>query len=1379
MEALRAGDGLRPVARRAEPDAAEVNMRRNRARSDPTRRPTAIATIEDVAFQRIAYIDTLRWSAESGERSMPRVRRRSSRICPRALALAAVGCSLACSRDAPDPKREVPSVVGADGVFARARAAHVEISVPGGLASLTSVVNGSDIGGLAYGSIAGVLTRARGNVAERIAAHRDGIEQTWTFGERPPCCDDVVVQVGLAGSRVLRTDVEGVHFASPRVRYSHGTFVDASQTPTRVPAIVREGAIELRVPWSVLARASFPATLDPVLAADRSLESPSHSAASATTSSAFGGGVHLVAGSEAGILHVSRLAAGSTDPTDKPGILLDKSAGTYSAATFDGAKFFIVYSGAGDVGVRARIVGLDGSFGPAITIDATAAVRQVAVATVGSTHLVAWTAKDGGALRATRVGTDGTILDASGLSFDNAYDCAVVAAGTRFILGFIGSAINVVPVEITGTIGAKSTLARPTVGAYRMSLAWASGASMALASWTEAKNIRFVRVSATGAFVDTPRTAAGIDFPVPRVFAESSLWLLAWSDQQFLYGGYVNASGDLVAAATKLGTHGGSTVTGVSGSTDGAAHVWMGSSWMTPTRAMRIQKTTLTATAFDALYRYNRQRSVKIASSPSGTSLVGWADDRAGATGTYVIRVDAAGVPLDAKAARVGLSTAYAEHDYALGFGGGKWYLTAPLGTEMEIDSVDPTGAVDAPQKLPWAMREPLLAHDGTRPYLLGSSDGFAPSVEFVPLTPTGTPLTPITVVPVNTSDSSPAIALAGLPGRVLVAWQPRSHSGLPPIQMSIYDSTTSTMGTTKTLYEAGLNMQSLMAATSAFGRFYIGYHDSQLPGSALAPIASDGTVARRLPLGDTRQLLVLTADAEGFDYVTADDYDVRIRRVSGPVPTLTEGFTLPGRRWDFSLASTGLRKAVAAYAVEGRAVTSAVSYGGDLGATCTSSGECESRQCFDGHCCNVACTGQCEACDVEGLVGVCTPVDGKPHGGRAACAGESPYTPCGSQCIGATSRTSCSYAPTAKACSANECATGFETHASTCDGAGKCSDVPKSCGGYGCIGTVCRSICASAADCVPGYYCKVDTCIPRASLGRQCSSVADCGEGTFCTDGVCCEQANCDGTMTCAGRGSPGRCSRLLAQSCTDNAQCATGFCADGVCCESACTAQCAACDVEGFKGSCAPVLGKPRGQRTACASDGDGACNQRSCDGSDTTTCATRAGDDVVCTPAQCAESRRTAESRCDGTGACVAGATASCSGYACASSGGSCLTTCAADAGCSTGYSCVSGACLARVNHCKDDVTSTQGNADVSCLPYRCGATTGTCIGRCASATDCAQGFSCSSAGECEAAATEPADGSGCSLESSARTTNRPSLAWFVAMYLLTRRRGARLR
>ena len=48
-------------------------------------------------------------------------------------------------------------------------------------------------------------------------------------------------------------------------------------------------------------------------------------------------------------------------------------------------------------------------------------------------------------------------------------------------------------------------------------------------------------------------------------------------------------------------------------------------------------------------------------------------------------------------------------------------------------------------------------------------------------------------------------------------------------------------------------------------------------------------------------------------------------------------------------------------------------------GSACTGAGggQCQSGPCVDGVCCNQACSGSCQACNLPGTVGQCTPIPG------------------------------------------------------------------------------------------------------------------------------------------------------------------------------------------------------------------------------------------------------------------------------------------------------------------------------------------------------------------------------------------------------------------
>jgi MYXO-CTERM domain-containing protein len=141
----------------------------------------------------------------------------------------------------------------------------------------------------------------------------------------------------------------------------------------------------------------------------------------------------------------------------------------------------------------------------------------------------------------------------------------------------------------------------------------------------------------------------------------------------------------------------------------------------------------------------------------------------------------------------------------------------------------------------------------------------------------------------------------------------------------------------------------------------------------------------------------------------------------------------------------------------------------------------------------------------------------------------------------------------------------------------------------------------------------------------------------------------------------------------CASGGACESGHCVDDVCCESSCEEQCEACDVEESEGTCVAVPGAPHGGRDACASDGS-PCGG-TCDGTTRDECAFPDAS-TSCGEAICADGMASAPGQCDGTGTCSAGASESCSPYACGED--ACLQSCEGDEDCASGFVCAGGAC-----------------------------------------------------------------------------------------------------
>jgi LmbE family N-acetylglucosaminyl deacetylase len=147
----------------------------------------------------------------------------------------------------------------------------------------------------------------------------------------------------------------------------------------------------------------------------------------------------------------------------------------------------------------------------------------------------------------------------------------------------------------------------------------------------------------------------------------------------------------------------------------------------------------------------------------------------------------------------------------------------------------------------------------------------------------------------------------------------------------------------------------------------------------------------------------------------------------------------------------------------------------GAQGTSCHLHGECASGHCTDSYCCDGACDGQCQACDLPGHLGVCSPTEGIPHGIRLACSGTG--TICGGACDGSNAAT-CRYPDSATPCRTASCSEGVATTTASCDGDGACpAALAADCAPYACGPVACLNSCVADSDCSSGYSCAERSC--------------------------------------------------------------------------------------------------------------------------------------------------------------------------------------------------------------------------------------------------------------------------------------------------------------
>lgn len=225
----------------------------------------------------------------------------------------------------------------------------------------------------------------------------------------------------------------------------------------------------------------------------------------------------------------------------------------------------------------------------------------------------------------------------------------------------------------------------------------------------------------------------------------------------------------------------------------------------------------------------------------------------------------------------------------------------------------------------------------------------------------------------------------------------------------------------------------------------------------------------------------------------------------------------------------------------------------------CNADVECASAFCVDGVCCHTLCNQQCQACDLEGTVGICTPVGSQvnpqdPHLGglhpRVACNGvvNGVKTGCSGACQGNTM--ACTYPGATSTLQENDCkdSEGGPSKLTSypCDANGSNGTSDTDCGQFLCADAhACKTTCDKDADCIQDAVCVAGAdgakvCValtgplcdgehtlrmPKASGGSQecpdhytcpalatacltrCDSVADCVSPFVCNgDNKCVE---------------------------------------------------------------------------------------------------------------------------------------------------------------------------------------------------------------------------------------------------------------------------------
>jgi hypothetical protein len=163
-------------------------------------------------------------------------------------------------------------------------------------------------------------------------------------------------------------------------------------------------------------------------------------------------------------------------------------------------------------------------------------------------------------------------------------------------------------------------------------------------------------------------------------------------------------------------------------------------------------------------------------------------------------------------------------------------------------------------------------------------------------------------------------------------------------------------------------------------------------------------------------------------------------------------------------------------------------------GQACQSATDCAGGSpCADGYCCDKACTGSCEACDLAASLGTCTTLasNAQPHKSHPACIATD--ATCAGYCDG--SSVACFYP--VSACGTVSCAGSSYQAAGTCGNGACAKPASQTCTN----GETCQ---ASTGKC----GCAGTTCgTARVNLATDAKNCGSCGHdclGGTCSSGLC-----------------------------------------------------------------------------------------------------------------------------------------------------------------------------------------------------------------------------------------------------------------------------------
>ncbi|SEK56549.1 hypothetical protein SAMN05444354_101897 [Stigmatella aurantiaca] len=614
----------------------------------------------------------------------------------------------------------------------------------------------------------GALSLSLGEAEEHFQNGQDGVEQSWSFGQKPRGAGDLEVRLPIEhGVFVGETD-KGLHFSSGNtglgVRYGHGTWVDAQGHHTPIPARFEGGTIVLNVPAQLVNASTYPAALSPTVSPEIGMDAPVYGPADNAQynpSLAYDGTNFLVVwydlrrDSGADIYGTRVNSTGTV--LDTAGIPISTALYYQSApaVTFNGTNFLVVWNddrnGSYDIyGARVSSTGtvLDSN---GILISG-ASDWQVApsISHDGTNFLVVWkdyrseTSSD---IYGARVSNNGTILDINGIPISTAAQHqeapSVAYNGTNFLVvwqdnrsgssaDIYGARVNSAGtvLNINGIIISNNTNAQEAP-------AVAYNGSDFLVVWQDKRSgtsydIYGSRVSGTGIVRNPsgiPIFVGASDQRSPAVARGGNDCLVTWDDYRTykIHGARVSNTGTVIdtssiAIAPYSNGHYSSAV-----AYDGTNFlvVWYGYAGINTTNILgaRVGSNGTVIDTSNNIISTSANGQYTPAVAHDGTNfLIVWSDRRSGYSNIYGVLANEVGEVLDHSGITISVKSSY-QHNPAVAFGGTTflvaWQDNRNGFNDIYGARVSGSGAVLETDGLPISkassnQENPEIAYDGT-----------------------------------------------------------------------------------------------------------------------------------------------------------------------------------------------------------------------------------------------------------------------------------------------------------------------------------------------------------------------------------------------------------------------------------------------------------------------------------------------------------------------------------------------------------------------------------------------------------------------------------------------------------------------------------------